>query len=115
MPPFKLDVEKLPSSNQTLTVYTANGKLSLETVNQFLPGLRAETAQRVVLDMSGVSFLDSAGVGALVSLFVSRRNQGKEFGLAALPPQAAAVVTVAGLQNLLPIYNTVEDASTKKA
>ncbi|HKE08501.1 MAG TPA: STAS domain-containing protein [Candidatus Acidoferrum sp.] len=115
MPPFKLDVEKLPSSNQTLTVYTANGKLSLETVNQFLPGLRAETAQRVVLDMSGVSFLDSAGVGALVSLFVSRRNQGKEFGLAALPPQAAAVVTVAGLQNLLPIYKTVEDASAKKA
>ncbi len=114
MPPFKLDVERLPSSNENLTVYTANGKLSLETVNQFLPGLRAETAQRVVLDMSGVNFLDSAGVGALVSLFVSRRNQGKEFGLAALPPQAVAVVTVAGLQNLLPIYKTVEEASTKK-
>ena len=114
-PPFKLDVEKLPSSNEALTVYTANGKLSLETVNQFLPGLRAETAQRVVLDMSGVTFLDSAGVGALVSLFVSRRNQGKEFGLAALPPQASAVVTVAGLQNLLPIYKSVADASAKKA
>lgn len=115
MPPFKLDVEKRSSSNENLTVYTANGKLSLETVNQFLPGLRAETAQRVVLDMSGVSFLDSAGVGALVSLFVSRRNQGKEFGLAALPPQAVAVVTVAGLQNLLPIYKTVEEASIQKA
>ena len=115
MPPFKLDVEKSPSSNENLAVYTANGKLSLETVNQFLPGLRAETAQRVVLDMSGVNFLDSAGVGALVSLFVSRRNQGKEFGLAALQPQAVAVVTVAGLQNLLPIYKTVGEASAKKA
>src|SRR6516164_4657793 len=115
MPPFRLEVEKLPSSNETLTIYKASGKLSLETVNEFLPKLRAETAQRVVLDMSGVSFLDSAGVGALVSLFVSRRNQGKEFGLAALPPQAVAVVTVAGLQNLLPIYKTVEDASAKKA
>ena len=30
------------------------GKLILETVNEFLPGLRAETAQRVVLDMSAV-------------------------------------------------------------
>ena len=115
MPPFKLDVEKLPSSNESLTIYKASGKLSLETVNQFLPGLRAESAQRIILDMSGVSFLDSAGVGALVSLFVSRRNQGKEFGLASLPPQAVAVVTVAGLQNLLPIYKTVEEAATKKA
>jgi len=113
MPPFKLEVEKLPGSNDALTMYKATGKLSLETVNEFLPGLRAETAQRMVLDMSGVSFLDSAGVGALVSLFVSRRNQGKQFGLAALQPQAVAVVTVAGLQNLLPVYKTVEEAAAK--
>ena len=114
MPPFKLEVEKLPSSNETLTVYKANGKLSLETVNEFLPKLRAENAQTIVLDMAGVSFLDSAGVGALVSLFVSRRNQGKVFALAALPPQAVAVVTVAGLQNLLPVYKTVDEATAKK-
>jgi anti-anti-sigma factor len=115
MPPFKLEVEKLPGSSDALTIYRATGKLALETVNEFLPGLRAEPAQRVILDLSGVSFLDSAGVGALVSLFVSRRNQGKQFGLAALPPQAVAVVTVAGLQNLLPIYKTVEEATAKSA
>jgi anti-sigma B factor antagonist len=115
MPPFRLDVEKLPSSTEALTIYTASGKLSIETVNEFLPKLRADPAQRVVLDLNGVSFIDSAGVGALVSLFVSRRNQGKEFGLAALQPQGVAVVTVAGLQNLLPIYKTVEEASGKKA
>jgi anti-sigma B factor antagonist len=114
MPPFRLDVEKLTSSTEALTIYRANGKLSIETVNEFLPKLRADAAQRVILDLNGVSFLDSAGVGALVSLFVSRRNQGKEFGLAALQPQAIAVVTVAGLQNLLPIYKTVEDATAKK-
>jgi anti-sigma B factor antagonist len=115
MPPFRLELEKLPSSTEALTVYTATGKLSIETVNEFLPKLRAEAAQRVILDLSGVTFLDSAGVGALVSLFVSRRNHGKEFGLAALAPQSSAVVTVAGLQNLLPIYKTVEDAAAKKA
>ncbi len=114
MQPFKLDVEKLPGSTEALSIFKANGKLSIETVNEFLPRLRAESAQRVIIDLSGVSFLDSAGVGALVSLFVSRRNQGKEFGLAALPPQATAVVTVAGLQNLLPLYKTVEEARAKK-
>jgi hypothetical protein len=49
-----------------------------------------------------------------VSLFVSRRNQGKAFALAALSAQSNAVVTVAGLQNLLPIYKTVEEAVAKK-
>lgn len=115
MPAFKLDLEKLPTSTDSLTIYKAEGKLSLETVNAFIQKMRAETASYVVLDLSGVNFLDSGGVGALVSLFVSRRNQGKAFALAALSPQSTAVVTVAGLQNLLPIYKTVEEAAAKKA
>jgi anti-sigma B factor antagonist len=114
MPPFKLELEKLPSSNDAVTLYKATGKLSLETVNEFIPKMRAESASYVVLDLSGVSFLDSAGVGALVSLFVSRRNQGKVFALAALSPQSTAVVTVAGLQNLLPVYKTVDEAVAAK-
>jgi len=113
MQPFKLDLEKLAGSTETLAIYKLKGKLSLETVNEFLPTSRAEAAKNVILDMSAVSFLDSAGVGSLVSLFVSRRNQGKTFSLAALAPQAQAVVSVAGLQNLLPIYKTVDEAVTK--
>ena len=115
MPLFTLDVEKTAGSTDDVTVYQLKGKLSLETVASFIPQMRQETARRVVLDMSGVNFLDSAGVGALVSLFVSRRNQGKSFALAALPPQATAVVTVAGLQKLLPVSKTVEEASAGKS
>ena len=115
MPPFTLDVEKTARSADNVTVYQLKGKLSLETVAGFIPQMRQESARRVVLDMSGVNFLDSAGVGALVSLFVSRRNQGKSFALAALTPQATAVVTVAGLQKLLPIATTVEQASAGRS
>ena len=115
MPPFTLDVEKTVGSTDDVTVYQLKGKLSLETVAAFIPQMRRETAKHVILDMSGVNFLDSAGVGALVSLFVNRRNQGKTFALAALPPQATAVITVAGLQKLLPVAKTVEEASASKA
>jgi anti-sigma B factor antagonist len=115
MPPFRLDVDKTPGSTDDLTIYHAKGKLSLETVPEFIPKLRAETANHVILDMGEVTFLDSAGVGALVSIFVSRRNQGKSFALAALTPQATAVVTVAGLQNLLHIFKTAEEAAAKKS
>lgn len=108
-------LEKQPNSNESLTICRASGKLSLETVNQFIQQLRPEPAQHLVLDMSAVSFLDSAGVGALVSLFVNRRNHGKTFALAKLASQARAVVTVAGLQKLLPIYESVEEAAAHKS
>lgn len=105
-----LNLEKRGSSKETVAIYKASGKISLETVNEFIQRLRSEPAQHLVLDMSGINFLDSAGVGALVSLFVNRRNQGKTFAVAELGSQAMAVVTVAGLQKLLPIHKTVEEA-----
>jgi len=67
--------------------------------------MRPEPATRLVLDMSGVSFLDSAGVGALVSLFVSRRNHGKTLALASLTQQGNAVMQVSGLLKLLPVFH----------
>jgi anti-sigma B factor antagonist len=114
MPLITLDLEKNASSNESTAVYHAKGKLSLETVSGFVQRLRPDESPTLVLDMSGVNFLDSAGVGALVSLFVNRRNQGKVLALAALPPQSRAVVMVAGLHNMLPIYATVEDAAAGK-
>ena len=111
MPTFTIELEKLPPSDATSTMYRVKGKLSLETVSRFIQEMRPEPSQNLILEMSGVSFLDSAGVGALVSLFVNRRTQGKTLALTALSPQAIAVVTVAGLQNLLPIYKTLEEAT----
>jgi anti-sigma B factor antagonist len=114
MQTFKLDLEKLPTSTETLSVYQPKGKLSLETVSESIQKLRADPAPHMILDMSRINYLDSAGVGSLVSLFVNRRSNGKTFALAALTPQSSAVVTVAGLQNLLPIHPTLEEALAKK-
>jgi len=111
MPAIQLDLEKAVTSSGDLTVIHAKGKLSLETVNQFVNALRPEPSQCLVLDMSRVTFLDSAGLGALVLLFVNRRGRGKAFALAALAPQATAVLAVAGLQKLLPVYQSVEEAT----
>ena len=105
-----LDIERQNNGNADLLVARLKGKLSLETVHNFISTMRPEPASQLVLDMSGVSFLDSAGVGALVSLFVSRRNAGKKLALAALTQQGNAVMQVSGLLKLLPVYPTVEQA-----
>ena len=110
MQPAKLDIAQQTENNGTL-IAKLTGKLSLETVNAFLQETRAYTAEKLVLDMSGVSYLDSAGVGALVQLFVHRRSQTKKVAVAALTTQGAAVLQVAGLTKLLPTFKTVEEAS----
>ena len=111
----KLDLKSEPNSNNGTVVTKLDGKLSLETVHDFIQTLRAEPAAHLVLDMSGVSFLDSAGVGALVSLFVSRKHHGKTFALAGLNQQGYAVIEVSGLLKLLPVFRSVEEAAAKPA
>jgi anti-sigma B factor antagonist len=115
MQPAQLDIARQAGTNGDLLVSRLSGKLSLETVHDFISTMRAEPASRLVLDMSGVSFLDSAGVGALVSLFVSRRNHGKTLALAALTQQGTAVMQVSGLLKLLPVYPSVEKALAEPA
>jgi anti-anti-sigma factor len=115
MVPSKLDIQRETSGNCESLVTHLNGKLSLETVNEFVNNMRPEPARHLILDMSGLSFLDSAGVGALVSLFVNRRNNGKTMALAALTQQGNAVMQVSGLLKLIPIYPSVQDAVAKQA
>jgi anti-anti-sigma factor len=111
----QLDLEKQPGSSDSQVVIRLNGKLSLETVHNFIQSVRPEPVAHLVLDMSGVSFLDSAGVGALVQIFVHRRNVGKAFALAGLTKQGSAVIQVAGLNKLLPIHASVADALAQRA
>jgi len=115
MEPFRLDLTREISSDDQINTTRLDGKLTLETVNNFISAMRADATPRLVLDMSGVSFLDSAGVGALVQIFVHRRAKNQRFALAALPKQGDAVMTVAGMRKLMPIYESVEQARAATA
>jgi len=113
MQPVTLEFEKQPDSSHDVLVTKLNGKLSLETVSNFLQTVRPEKTPLLVLDMSGVAFLDSAGVGALVQLFVHRRNNNQKLALVALTQQGYAVMQVSGLTKLIPSFSSVAEVFTQ--
>jgi len=109
-----LILEQQPATGDSLVIRLI-GKLSFENAPRFVTTLRPEPAAHLILDMSGLSFLDSTGVGALAALFVTRRSKGKTLALAALTVQGAAVLQVTGLLKLLPVYPSVEQALVPRA
>ena len=115
MQPVTLEIEKQSSSNEVVLVTKLSGKLSLETVSNFLKTMRAESVPLLVLDLSGVAFLDSAGVGALVQLFVHRRNNSQKLALVALTQQGQAVMQVSGLTQLIPTYTSVAEVFSQSS
>ena len=71
-PQLKLETEKKDSE----TTVRATGRVTLETSATLENTLRDLTAEgkRIVLDLTNVDYVDSAGLGALVSVYMHARR-----------------------------------------
>jgi anti-sigma B factor antagonist len=64
----------------------------------------------VVVDLSGVEFIDSAGVGVLVGLFKSARMRGGRARFCGLSPGVRAVLELIQLDRIFEICDDAESA-----
>ncbi|MFE5923687.1 STAS domain-containing protein [Streptomyces sp. NPDC056468] len=66
--------------------------------------------QRLVLEMSGVDFFDSAGLNELLRLSRHAAGAGGCLVLAAVPPHVRQILSLTGTNAVLPTYAQVVDA-----
>jgi anti-sigma B factor antagonist len=68
------------------------------------------TAPQVILDISGLEFLDSSGLGVLIAALRRIRSAGGSLRLAGGRGPVADVLTITGLHHVFATYLTVADA-----
>jgi anti-sigma B factor antagonist len=73
---LKLEIVKAPDG----TLVRCTGKITSNSSGMLRTEVRGliPEAKRIVLDLTDVTYLDSSGLGALVSLYVSARGQNCE-------------------------------------
>ncbi len=64
----------------------------------------------VVVDMSGVSYIDSSGVASLVESLQTARKGGLEFALASVSESAMRVLQLARLDKVFTIHASLDEA-----
>ena len=64
----------------------------------------------LVIDLSGVSFIDGAGLGALVGTIRRCRDQGSPVVVCSPRPSVARALEAAGFERFAPMATTVPDA-----
>jgi anti-anti-sigma factor len=96
-------------------VIAPEGEIDIARVAEFRDALsRAEGASAVIVDLSGVSFIDSSGIGAVVDLYNRLRRDGRQLAVVAPAGTVAAVLlNLAGLQSRIPIFPTREAAMAR--
>jgi anti-anti-sigma factor len=84
--------------------------LSAAAVRQRLAETVAAGHPRLVVDLSGVEFMDSTGLGSLVGGLKAARLAGGDLRLARPPEQARTILQLTTLDRVLRPYATTEEA-----
>lgn len=94
------------------TVCRPVGELDAYTVGQFRDSLGELADKRYLLiDLSSVPFMDSAGLGALIGGIRRAREAGGDVAVACSRPTLTRLLHTTGFDRIVPVTETVEAAA----
>ncbi len=97
------------------TVLTVAGEIDVHTATTLRDAMTKVLNRgrvRLVLDLSGVPFCDSSGLGVLVGGFKRTRARGGSFRLASVNEHMLRVLAITGLVKVFAVHADVEAAIT---
>jgi anti-sigma B factor antagonist len=91
-------------------VLSLRGPLTMENVSPFLNAVRRENSPTMILDLSGVPYLDSSGLGSLVSAYTSCQKSGRRVALTGVNHRVMKVFEITKMEPIFLMFPTLSDA-----
>ena len=91
------------------------GPLTLRTIFDFQATARQEGASPLIIDISAVPYMDSAGLGSILGLFASAQRKQIDFAVAGASDRIRTLFQITHVEDVLPAYATVADAEASLA
>lgn len=95
----KLTIEDLPSAGNGQRILRLTGPLVLNSFFAFQTMVREDQSSALVLDFSGVPYIDSAGIGALVGAYVHRQKDGRRLLLVGVAQRVRTALQVTKVEH----------------
>lgn len=96
-------------------ILSLKGKLmgppDTDELHDEVKSLLGQGAKNIIVDMHGVSWLNSMGVGALMRCYTTVKNHNGDLSLARLTEKAHSLFVITQLTKVFRIYDTIENAS----
>ena len=86
-------------------VFGEESSLLRDTIKKVLP-----ENKKIVLNLSGTNYIDSGGLGTLVSLYTSAKNAGSSIKLANLTQRVGDLLQVTKLLTVFDVYDSEQKA-----
>jgi len=105
-----LVVERYAGVTDEQRILLLRGPLTLETSPHFERAVRNENAETMILDLANVPYIDSAGLGSLVSVNVSHQKTGRCLVLTAVTPRVTRVLEITKVKELFMTFPSTWEA-----
>ncbi|MDA1001126.1 MAG: STAS domain-containing protein [bacterium] len=96
-----------------VTLVQLSGEVDMSnspTVRDVLMKLAGQKTSPIVVELSGVSYMDSSGIATLVEGLQETMSYGGQFRLASLTPKVKQVFDLARLVDVFEIYPSLDEA-----
>jgi anti-sigma B factor antagonist len=96
-----------------VSVLTVTGEIDLATAPDLRERLMVQEADRVetiVVDLTGVSFIDSTALGVLVGAYRRQEDAGGTLKLVVTEPRILKVLEITDLTSVFPVFASVDEA-----
>lgn len=96
-----------------ITIFEMEGRVDSEGAVDLDLALQAavsESKYKMVLDMSDVRYINSAGLRTLADILTQNKTNGGDLKLVNLNPKVQRVFQIIGFDKFFAIYPTIEDA-----
>ncbi len=107
----ELQIERYAGPMDGHGVLRLKGPLTLENLSPFQNAVLGEdSTSTVILDLSGVPYIDSAGLGSLMSAYITRHKSGRRFVLAGVNKRVRKLLEITRVEPLFLIFSSLEEA-----
>ena len=107
-----MKLKEVSTDNDVLLIELNEGNLDASNAREFRDSIQLMMRERtrVVLDMAGVKFVDSSGLGALISCLRLLNGREGDFRLCAMSKPVRALIELMRIDRVFNIHTTREEA-----
>jgi anti-anti-sigma factor len=106
----ELQIQRTTGSANDVTIFTLIGPLTLGTLFDFQTAVRQPGLKSTIIDFAGVPYVDSAGLGIVLSHWAHTQRTGVKFAVVGISDRVKVLLEMTGVAKLLPAFPTVADA-----
>jgi anti-sigma B factor antagonist len=110
--PLQIECARGPRGEHVLCL---SGPLTLMNIFGFQNTARESKAPATVIDMTSVPYVDSAGIGCLMGLYVSHEREGRRLALAGVNKRVLDALKITRVEQFFSMFPTVAAAQAAVA